>query len=207
MPLPIFRTDRLLLRPWNPTQDAAAGLTIYGDPQVMAWVAPGRVDRDLEAVEWRLRRYAKVGEQGKPQGCWAVMDLYRGRTIGNLLLLPLGTGQRSVPGLTQPQPARLEIGWHFCPQYWGRGYATEAAQQILDYGLSFSWISALYAVVIPGNDRSYRLAHRLGMINLGQTRRYYGGQSLEVFKKLRDRPQVSQQPWAGLRVDRDQPSL
>lgn len=187
MPLPIFRTDRLLLRPWNPTQDAIAALGIYGDPRMMAGIAPGTVDRNLAAVVYRLRRYAQVGEQGKPQGCWAVMDLRRGQTIGNLLLLPLGQGQRSVPGLSQPQPDRLEIGWHFHPNHWGQGYATEAAREILDYGLSFSWIPALYAVVLPGNDRSYRIAHRLGMIPLGQTRRYYGGQPLQVFKKVRDR--------------------
>lgn len=187
MPLPIFRTDRLLLRPWNPSRDAQAGLAIYGDPEVMTWVAPGTLDRDLAAVEWRLRRYAQVADRGKPQGCWAVMDLYRGDTIGNLLLLPLGTGQRSVPGLAQPQPDRLEIGWHFRPSHWGQGYAREAAQQILDYGLSYTWIPALYAVVSPGNDRSCRLAQRLGMIPLGETRRYYGGRPLAVFKKLRDR--------------------
>ena len=40
--------------------------------------------------------------------------------VGTVLLVPF----RDVPG----DDAEVEVGWHFHPDAWGKGYATESAR-------------------------------------------------------------------------------
>lgn len=37
---PPFETDRLLIRPWNPSTDAESAFAIYGDAAVMHFICP-----------------------------------------------------------------------------------------------------------------------------------------------------------------------
>jgi len=60
-----------------------------------------------------------------------------------------------------PEP---EIGWWIVPATWGRGYATEAARAALDYFASLKRTSRLVSFVPPKNDRSIRIAEKLGAV-------------------------------------------
>jgi RimJ/RimL family protein N-acetyltransferase len=57
----------------------------------------------------------------------------------------------------------IEIGWIMHPDYFGQGYATEAARALL--GFSFRTLGAhrVIATLDPSNDASVRVCHRLGM--------------------------------------------
>ena len=65
------------------------------------------------------------------------------------------------------QPAKfvdgIEIGWHFRRDAWGHGYATEAAQAVLDRALAEGVVERMYAIVAIQNDRSLRVVEKLGM--------------------------------------------
>ena len=65
-----------------------------------------------------------------------------------------------------------EIGWHFHPDYWGHGYATEAAAAVLSYAFA-SGLEKVVAVTAPANKASQSVCLRIGMRHGGQTRRYY----------------------------------
>jgi RimJ/RimL family protein N-acetyltransferase len=65
-----------------------------------------------------------------------------------------------------------EIGWHFHPNYWGHGYATEAAAAVLAHALD-SGLDKVVAVTAPANTASQRVCLRIGMTHRGQTDRYY----------------------------------
>ena len=56
-----------------------------------------------------------------------------------------------------------EVGWVFDARYWGRGYATEAARALMDWGFRTLKLHRITAVCDARNVPSYRLMERLGM--------------------------------------------
>ena len=66
----------------------------------------------------------------------------------------------------------VEIAWIFGRQYWGKGYATEAARACLDYGLGELGIERIVAIIFPENAPSIRVAEKLGMTCEGLARYY-----------------------------------
>ena len=153
-------TDRLIARPWTLDEpDLAAAYDVYSRPEVAAWIgAP------MEASEIRIRieRWSQPTDD-PTYGVWAVEEVgHPDRPIGSVLLRPL-----------PPDEEDVEVGWHLHPSVWGRGYATEigraAAQRAFDTG-----IDEVFAIVRPGNERSSKVARRLGMEYVGRTDKYWG---------------------------------
>lgn len=56
-----------------------------------------------------------------------------------------------------------EIGWVFNPKFYCKGYATEAAQAMLDYGFTTMNIHRIIATCQPENRPSWRVMEKLGM--------------------------------------------
>ena len=78
-----------------------------------------------------------------------------------------------------PEGDAVELGWHFHPDAWGRGLATESARGALAHGRA-AGLDEIYAVVRPDNEPSLAVRRRLGMRPLGRTDRWYGVE-LEAF--------------------------
>jgi len=60
-----------------------------------------------------------------------------------------------------------EIGFHLLPQFWGNGYASEAAKSVIDVAFHERGASALYAGHHPRNGASRSLLTRLGFACIG----------------------------------------
>ncbi|WP_036128064.1 MULTISPECIES: GNAT family N-acetyltransferase [Lysinibacillus] len=56
-----------------------------------------------------------------------------------------------------------EIGWVLNPAYQQHGYASEAAQALLDYGFSKLKLHRIIATCQPENIASYRVMEKIGM--------------------------------------------
>jgi RimJ/RimL family protein N-acetyltransferase len=56
----------------------------------------------------------------------------------------------------------VEIGWMLAREHWGRGYATEAALALRDWGIAERRLTRLISLIRPGNDPSIRVAERIG---------------------------------------------
>lgn len=56
-----------------------------------------------------------------------------------------------------------EIGWVFNPKYHNKGYASEAAQAILEYGFKKMKLHRIIATCQPQNPASYRVMEKIGM--------------------------------------------
>jgi RimJ/RimL family protein N-acetyltransferase len=63
---------------------------------------------------------------------------------------------------------QVEIGWHLHPDHQSRGYATEAAQAVLDPAAD-AGIDQVLALTDLDNEASRRVALRLGMTDEGTT--------------------------------------
>ncbi|QUB99320.1 GNAT family N-acetyltransferase [Cellulosimicrobium cellulans] len=168
-------TPRLTLRPWQP-DDADAVLDIYSRWDVMRYV--GTTPRVLEHRDEALARVAAWAEvDDGTHGVWAVVPreedgagLPDGAPVGTILLKSIpasGTGEPLQPS------GDTEIGWHFHPAAWGRGYASEAASAVLAHAFARG-LDRVVAVTHPDNAASQAVCRRIGMTPRGRTDAYYG---------------------------------
>jgi [ribosomal protein S5]-alanine N-acetyltransferase len=65
-----------------------------------------------------------------------------------------------------PEPLRgqNEIGWTLAENYWGRGYATEAARAVLAFAFAELTIPTVYSQTSDSNTPSTRMMERLGFL-------------------------------------------
>ena len=68
---------------------------------------------------------------------------------------------------TLPGP---DIGFAFLPEFWGKGYALEAARAVVRHAREALGLTKLLAIVSPGNDASSRLLEKLGFVVEGRVR-------------------------------------
>ena len=157
-----METERLVLRAWRAADfDPYAAIT--ADPEVMRYLggplAPAQSWRQLalHAGHWTLRGY----------GNWAVERRDDGLLLGRA-------------GLWRPEGwPGLEVGWLLARSAWGEGYATEAARAAVAWAWSVVGAERLISVIHPDNERSLRLARRLGMRRLRDE--LLNGQRVEIF--------------------------
>lgn len=175
----MFETERLIVREWDPEQDAEDAFEMYSDPKVVRFL--GRqptVETSLEDQREKIRkRVAFFRERNDGTGMWAIETSDGKRVVGTLLLknLPDGDGV-----LTED----VEIGWHLKRSEWGKGYATEAAQEGVRYAFDRLGLEVLYAVIYAENTKSIAITRRLGMTPKGPTDKYYGV-TVELFELRR----------------------
>jgi ribosomal-protein-alanine N-acetyltransferase len=65
--------------------------------------------------------------------------------------------------ITNPSLREAEIGWTINRRFWGQGYATEAAEQVMDFGFRELQLHRIYAVCRVENRASWRIMEKLGM--------------------------------------------
>jgi len=159
----IYETDRLIVREWTHDPDDHARIfDIYSQWEVARWLgAQPRVMADAVEAVAVVDRWRVLHEGDRRFGCWAVQVRDTGTVAGTVLFKPLPNGTGEV-----------EVGWHFHPDSWGYGYATESARGAVERGFA-AGLPEVYAVVRPGNERSMSVCRRLGMAPLGRTIRWY----------------------------------
>jgi RimJ/RimL family protein N-acetyltransferase len=146
IPLPI-ETERLWVRAFE-ADDVDTMADIYGDPEVMRHVCLGVLDRDGTAALLDGYRHA---QNGHGFSTWAVVEKESGNVVGDV-----GFGVYAPTG----EP---ELGYTLAAAFWGRGYALEAAGACIGAAFANLPHDRLLAKVEPENERSLRLAERLGM--------------------------------------------
>lgn len=57
----------------------------------------------------------------------------------------------------------VEIGWRLAPSFWGKGFATEAAREVLRFAFSELALDDIVSFTAMGNTRSINTMKRLGM--------------------------------------------
>lgn len=146
--VPRLRTDRLLLREWQPA-DLQPFAALNLDPEVMAALG-GPLSREQSdtlvarmAAHWQAHGF----------GLWAVARVEDD--------MPLGFTGLSVPSWA-PEPTP-EIGWRLARHAWGHGYATEAASAATRFAFQDLALEALVSYTAVTNVRSRRVMERLGM--------------------------------------------
>jgi ribosomal-protein-alanine N-acetyltransferase len=63
-----------------------------------------------------------------------------------------------------PFKDQLAIGYRFAGDHWGKGFAREAAAEVIKYGLEELGLNKITALIDPRNSRSIRVAEKLNLV-------------------------------------------
>jgi RimJ/RimL family protein N-acetyltransferase len=148
--------ERVLLREWMP-DDLAPFAELNADPRVMRYYPSPltRAQSDAFVLEQVVPEFAERGF-----GRWAVEVPGLAPFIGYVGL--------AVPAFEADFTPCIEIGWRLAFAYWGRGYATEAAQAALEFGFAEADLDEVVSFTVPENRRSVAVMSRLGMSYAGE---------------------------------------
>jgi RimJ/RimL family protein N-acetyltransferase len=93
------------------------------------------------------------------------------RTVYNMAVT-LKSTKELIGGFRISKESEIEgsIGYKFALDHWGKGYATEAAYAIVDFGFNELKVHWVYATVHPENMASIRVLEKVGMTLEGRMR-------------------------------------
>jgi RimJ/RimL family protein N-acetyltransferase len=163
----VLLTERLRLREWT-TADVDFVFDMYSRWDVQRYLGQSpQVMADRSEAVAAVARWRDLPDP--VHAMWAVERAEDRQLVGTMLL-------KSIPASSEQEPlpasGDTEIGWHFHPDAWGLGYATEAARRVLDYGFA-AGLTEVVAVTYPDNAASQAVALRIGMTARGLTDHYY----------------------------------
>jgi RimJ/RimL family protein N-acetyltransferase len=147
----LLKTKHLIVRKFTEA-DLDDLAILLGDPEVMRFSLSGPI-LEREKVQqylqkWVLNQYEKHGF-----GPFAVIHQQDQKFMGYMgLLMQLIDGEELV-----------ELGYRLLPQYWGKGYATEAGLAVSRYAFDELKLDRLISIIDPNNTRSIQVAKRVGM--------------------------------------------
>jgi len=154
----ILETERLLLRP--PTEDDLDAWTaILSHPDVSRFLQHSTRPEVVAHIRTVQRRHAIDGF-----GLLAVVRKDDSRVVGRAGLLVWDRRTWTPTTLRDAgHRAEVEIGWALDPEFWGRGYATEAGAASRDYALDELGRPRVISLIAHGNERSVNVAEKLGL--------------------------------------------
>lgn len=149
-----LETRRLLLRRWRAEDEAAMA----------------EINRDLEVARYLNRPVDEMAVaaffglmvehwENHGFGPWAVESRepgLQGRFVGF-------AGLAHVPPFLSAAGTAPELGWRLARAAWGRGLATEAALVARDDAFGRLAVPEIVSIIHPDNERSQRVAAKLGM--------------------------------------------
>ena len=146
MDAPILTTSRLRLRMLQQSdfEEYSAIHTDFEATRFTARMHMNRMDtwRHLAMIvgHWHLRGF----------GMWGVEELATGRLAGRV-------------GFHEPDRwPGFELAWTIGREFWGKGYAPEAAGRCLEYAFGEMGRDHVISLIDPANTASIRVAEKIG---------------------------------------------
>jgi RimJ/RimL family protein N-acetyltransferase len=141
-------TERLVLRlPAEPDLDPFR--EIHEDPEVIRHLTSVGTGTG-RPVAWRMLAVLIGHWHLRGYGQWTVVEKATGLVVGRV-------------GLWNPEGwPGLEVGWVIRRSHWGRGLATEAARQAIEFGFHEVGADHLVSLIRPDNPASVRVAQKIG---------------------------------------------
>lgn len=148
----MLRTQRLILRQWE-ERDRPLFHRINSDDTVMRFF-PMR--RNRAASDALMDRFSAAIERDG-FGFAAAEIAATGETIGFVGLEHADSAGPFVPR------GSIEIGWRLATEFWGEGYATEAARAWLGFGFERLGLDEIVSFAVWNNNASTAVMRRIGM--------------------------------------------
>lgn len=141
-------TERLILRKWN-EKDAESLFKFAKDPDVgpiAGWPPHKSIEESLAVI-----RNVFNGKE-----CYAICEKTNGIAIGAIELM---LNDKSNLALNENE---CELGYWLGKPFWGKGYMTEAATEIIRRGFDNLGFERIWCGYFDGNEKSKRVQEKLG---------------------------------------------
>lgn len=150
----LIETDRLIIKP-SSVEHFDQMYALYSDLDVMLYHGSGpKSDEKIRALVTKIIQHQE--KHGFSSG--NVFEKETGEFVGRAGLIYVE--------LKDDQPD-IEVGYLLYKQFWNRGYATELAKAILNWGFKNLSIDKLVANVRPENSGSINVLKKIGMSYVG----------------------------------------
>lgn len=146
----VYQTERLCARPWR-EEDLTAAKTLWGDPKVTQFI-DARQQLQASDIEKKLSEQIEMQARYGIQ-YWPVLLKSTEEIIGCAGIRPFNLDKEC-----------FELGFHFIPAYWGKGYASEAVAAVIHYAFEVRHLKELVAGHHPDNHASKHLLEKLGFV-------------------------------------------
>ena len=145
----VLETDRLTLRRLT-AEDAEFILGLLNQPSFLRFIG----DRGVRTLD-DARAYILNGP----------VAMYARHGVGlYLTALKEGGAPIGLCGLIKRETLEdIDIGFAFLPEFWGRGYAVEAAAAVLAHGRDDLGLRRIVAITAQDNQSSIRLLEKIGL--------------------------------------------
>lgn len=144
-----YETQRLILRQWQDS-DIAPFAEMNSDPEVMKYFPKTlSFDETLEMYD-SYKNNKNCFDKGI--GLYPVIEKTSSKFIGFVGL--------NIPSY---MPNCVEIGWRLRKEFWGKGYATEAAKQWLSIGFGECGLDEIISFTTQQNIKSQKVMEKIGM--------------------------------------------
>ena len=150
---PVLTTPRLRLRMLE-ARDFDEYAAIHSDFEVTRFTTRRQMTR---AESWRHMATIVGHWHLRGYGMWGVEELATQRLVGRV-------GFHCPEGWPE-----FELGWTIGREFWGKGFATEAARAALDHAFTAMDRDHVISLIDPLNTNSIRVAERLGEKIEGET--------------------------------------
>lgn len=153
LPWTIEETERLIIREITKA-DVPRLYELYAEEEITRYMES--LFPTLQEEEEYTENYIKNVYQFYGYGIWVLIEKASGKLIGRA-------------GLEYHDDFEgLELGFMLGKEYWHRGYAYEACQAVLAYGVEELEQQSYRALVHIENEASQKLCERLGFVEFGR---------------------------------------
>lgn len=150
-----IETERLIIRDMR-TTDLDDMFKLDSDPLVHKYLGNKPFTKKSQSQKY----IDDVIEDYKAYGTsrWATIEKATGKFIG-------WTGLRYYPEKYQynGRYGFYDVGYRLMPEFWAKGYATEASIAALEYGFKVLKLDAIYGLTEIENEASHRVLLKIGL--------------------------------------------
>lgn len=154
----LLRTSRLSMREFT-ASDMNDLLRLDSDPRVLKYINGGK-PMERSEIDATVRRVTGYYALYPGLGVWRASRRDSGEFIGWYCL-------KYCPPTTD-----VEVGYRLLFDAWGKGYATEGARALVEYGFARVGVTRIIGVTHPGNKASQRVLQKAGLSDAGWGRYY-----------------------------------
>ncbi len=156
-----LETKRLILRQFT-AEDRDFLWNLDNDPRVMKYINGGHPTPKAVIQTQTLPRFMEYYSRYPNFGVWAVVEKETEAMVGWVHFFPAVDHPFAV-ALNLVQPDEIALGYRLIYQSWGKGYATEACQILLNKGFLELEVKRVIAWALVANQGSIRVMEKLGL--------------------------------------------
>ncbi|RKE98976.1 GNAT family N-acetyltransferase [Ichthyenterobacterium magnum] len=151
-----IETERLILREIT-NEDLDPMFELDSNPKVHEYLGKKPITTKAQAKTYINSIITQYKERGI--GRFAVIEKSTGNFVG-WSGLKFNTGDKETIGNKRDF---YDIGYRLMPKYWGKGYASESAKVILDYGFKTLNLKTIVGAAETKNIASNKILEKIGL--------------------------------------------